>query len=142
MQVFGHLLDEEVAEGDAAQALLATGDRIEHRATRLPRVAHDTVQGEDGRDRLGQVVHERHLDEDERLSGESGMEEREAAPVALEPALEIREPADLVYRLVFDQLFQDGGGRTPIDALELEEAAVEPRAQQVGEVVVDGRELR
>jgi hypothetical protein len=30
LQILGHLLDQEIAEGDAAQTLLAVRDRIEH----------------------------------------------------------------------------------------------------------------
>ena len=37
LQVLGHLLDQEVAEGDAAQALLAVGDRVEHGRRRVLR---------------------------------------------------------------------------------------------------------
>ena len=75
MQVRRDLLDEEVAERDAAQARLAAGDRVEHRAARRARIAHRALEREDRRHRRRQLVHERDLDEDERLVGQRGMEE-------------------------------------------------------------------
>ncbi len=89
-----------------------------------------------------QLVHERDLDEDERLVGKRRVEEREAAPVALEPALEVGESVDLVHRLVGDQLLEDCGRGLPVDAAQLQEAAVEPGPEQMGEVEVHGGELR
>jgi hypothetical protein len=43
----------------------------------------------------------------------------------------------LVHRFVADHLLEDVRGRGPVDAADLEEAAVEPRREQVHEIVVD-----
>jgi hypothetical protein len=52
-------------------------------------------------------------------------------------SLEVSPAVDRVHRLVLDELFQNGSGSAPVDALEPQEAAVEPRAQQMHEVSVD-----
>src|SRR5207302_6183034 len=49
---------------------------------------------------------------------------------------------DRVHRLVLDQLFEHDRGGAPVDALEAQEAAVEPGAQQVQQVRVGGAPLR
>ena len=49
------------------------------------------------------------------------------------------QPCDRVHRLVVDQLLEHERRGVPVDALEAQEAAVEPRAQQVEQVVVEQR---
>src|SRR5687767_5121775 len=88
------------------------------------------------------AARERHLDEDDRLLGKLGMEEREAAPVRLEAPAQVAPALDRVHRLVLDQLLEHDGRGAPVDALQAQEPAVEPRAQQVHEVVVDDAPLR
>ena len=70
------------------------------------------------------------------------MEEGEAAPVRLEAPAQVAPPLDRVHRLVLDQLLQHDRRGAPVDALETQEPAVEPRAQQVHEVVVDHPPMR
>src|SRR5687768_18474968 len=66
------------------------------------------------------------------------MEERETAAITFEPAPEIRPAGDLVDRLVLNQPFQHQRRRTPVDSLQVEETAIEPRSKQVQQVVVQG----
>src|SRR5712691_8362885 len=69
------------------------------------------------------------------------MKERETTPVIGEAPLQVVPSADFVYRLICDELFQNVGRRLPTDALELQEAAVEPRLEQVQQVGIDGLEM-
>jgi hypothetical protein len=85
---------------------------------------------------------EGHLDEDHRLVGQRRMEKRIAAAVGLEPAAQVVPALNLVHGLVLDQLFQHQGGSAPVDALQDEEAAVEPGTEQVGEIGLDARPMR
>ena len=71
------------------------------------------------------------------------MEEGKAAPVAgIEAAAQVVPALDLVHGLVVDDLLQDGRRRLPVDAAQHQEAAVEPRRQQMHQVAVDGGERR
>ena len=70
------------------------------------------------------------------------MEEAEAAPVGLQAAAQIVPAGDRVHRLVGDELLEHDRRGAPLDAPQVEEAAVEPRAQQVQQVGVDCTPLR
>src|SRR6267143_4690573 len=70
------------------------------------------------------------------------MEKRVAAAVGLEPAAQVVPALNLVHGFVLDQLLQDQGGSTPVDALQDQEAAVEPGAEQVGEIGLDACPMR
>ena len=71
------------------------------------------------------------------------MEEAVAAPVGrLEPVAQVVPVPDRVHRLVADDLLEDVRRRRPVDVPEHQEAAVEPGAEQVGEVRVDPPKLR
>ena len=110
LELLDHLLDQEIAERHAAQAILAVGDRIENRGVgarslrscglfiRLP--------CEQRRHRGGQPLHQRDFDEDQRLAGKRGMEECEAAAVGRETPPQIVPALDLMHRLIGDQLFK------------------------------------
>jgi hypothetical protein len=87
------------------------------------------------------AARERHFDEDDGLVGQLRVEEGEAAPVGLEPAAQLAPALDGVHRLVLDQLLQHERRGPPVDALEAQEAAVEPLAQQVQQVRVDDAPL-
>ena len=135
-----HLLDEEVAERDPNEAALAVADGVEDGGIRLE-VRIDLPEDEvlhGARESLAQG----HLHEDEGLVGEGGVKEPEAAPVRLQAALKVLPVEDLVHRLVLDDLLQHERGSAPVDAPEVEEPAVEPRAEQVEEVRVERLELR
>ncbi len=70
------------------------------------------------------------------------MEEGVAAPVRrVDACAQVLPVADLVHRLVLDDLFQDHGRRRPVDPAQHQEAAVEPRREQVHEIGVDGGEI-
>ena len=142
LQLLHHLLDQEVAEGDAAQPLLAVRDGIEDRRVRPRRAAPGDVlarlvAGEQRLHRRGQALHQRDLDEDQRLARQRRVEEAEAAPVRGQAPPQVVPALDLVDRLVLDQLLQHRRRRLPVDAAQLQEAAVEPGAQQVLEVGVE-----
>ena len=71
------------------------------------------------------------------------MEERKAAPVGgIEAAAQIVPALDLVHRLVGDDLLQDRRRRLPVDAAQHQEAAVEPRRQQMHQVAIDRSQRR
>ena len=61
------LLDEEIAEIDPGEALLAIRDRIERRDARLVRRDIRALVGEERRDRVGDRRGQRDFDEDQRL---------------------------------------------------------------------------
>ena len=75
-------------------------------------------------------IEQRHLDEDQRLVGHAGMDERVAAPiVAIEAVLEVVPTGDLVHRLVLDELLQERPGGIPGDATQLEQ----PGGEELGQ---------
>ena len=70
------------------------------------------------------------------------MEEGVAAPVRrIDAAAQIVPAPDAVHRLVADDLFQDHRRRRPVDPAQHQEAAVEPRREQMHEVGVDRLEI-
>src|SRR5260370_18615934 len=84
VQLLDHLLDQEIAERYAAQAVLAVGYRIENRGISArslrPCGLFIRLPCEQRRHGCGQPLHQRDFDEDQRLAGKRGMEECEAAP--------------------------------------------------------------
>ena len=132
LQLLGHLLDQQVAERDAAQAFLAVGDRVEHRAvgarrrrrpaTRMsssgctcalmPRVSATSMK------MIGS-------------SGSCGWKKAKQRRSASRRRRRSRQPwiaCTASYWISFSSTIAE---RAPVDALEAQEAAVEPRAQQV-----------
>src|SRR5688572_3493487 len=93
LELFSDLLDEQIAEGNAAQAFLAVGNRIEHRAVAV-RGAHRRVDVDERLDMRAHRARERHLDEDDRLLGQLRMKEREAAPVGFQAPAQIAPALD------------------------------------------------
>src|SRR5260221_8564094 len=83
LQLLDHLLDQEVAERDAVQAVLTVGDRIEDRGVRAcrlrPRRVLLHILRQQRRYRRGQSLNQRDLDEDQRFAGKRGMEKGKAA---------------------------------------------------------------
>ena len=135
-----HLLDEEIAEGDAGQPSLAVADGVEDGGVRVDvRIDFSEQQV---RDRAGQPLAQRHLDEYERLVRQRGVKEAEAAPVRLQPPAQVVPVDDLVHRLVRDDLLEHERRGAPVDAMQVQESAVEPGAEHVHEVVVHELELR
>src|SRR6202045_5280261 len=107
MQLLDHLLDKEIAERYAAQAVLAVGDRIENRSVSLrPCGLFIRLPCEQRRHGCGQPPYQRDFDEDQRLAGKRGMEECEAAAVGRKAPPQIVPALDLMHRLVGDQLLQ------------------------------------
>ena len=86
---------------------------------------------------FGQFVDERDLDEDQRLCRHAGMKEGVAAAIGVEPVLEILPGADLVHGFIFDELFQQRGRRVPGNALQFQEADIEPRREPVLEFAIE-----
>ena len=127
LQVLDHLLDQEVAERDAAQPFLAVGDRVEHGGGRLIRRDRFAVLRQQRADGGRDFLRQRYLDEDQRLIQKLWMEEGEAAAVGrLQPPAEVVPVPDRVDRLVADDLLQDIGGRRPVDPAQHQETPVEP----------------
>src|SRR5262249_4968936 len=85
---------------------------------------------------------QRRLDENQRLVGKSRMEEGVASPVFFETPPQIVPALDLMNGLVLNEALENQGRRAPIDSLQDEEAAIEPRTKQVFEVGVDGGSFR
>src|SRR5262245_17644967 len=71
------------------------------------------------------------------------MEEGEAAPVTrIEASAQVVPTLDLVYRLVFDDLFQDGCRCLPVYAAQHQKAAIEPGCQQMHEIAINKSQRR
>ena len=137
-----HLLDQETAEADAGKAALTVGDRVEHRRGGALRVERLALDRQNRRDRPGNFAGQGDLDEDQRFIHQGRMKERIAAPIArIDAGAQIDPVADLVHRLVADDLFQDDGGRRPVDAAQHQEAAIEPGCKQRGEIRIDSGEV-
>ena len=137
-----HLFDQEAAERDAGQPALAVRDRIEDRGGRALGRDGLAPRREDRRHRFGHLAGERDLDEDQRLVDQRRVEEGVAAPIGrIDAVAQVAPVVDLVHRLVLDDLLQDVGGRRPVDPAQHQEAAVEPRREQVDEVGVDRRKV-
>ena len=146
LQFRHHLLDQEVAERHPPQPVLAVGDRVEDRRVRpgltRPLGPFVAVAGEQGLHGGRQTLGQRHLDKDKRIARQRRMEEGEAPPIRRQPPPQVGPAGDLVHRLVGDQLLQHRRGRLPVDAPQLQEAAVEPRPQQVAQVGVERLQRR
>ena len=70
------------------------------------------------------------------------MKEGVAATVRrIDARAQVGPVANGMYRLVADDLFQHARRRRPVDAPKHQEPAVEPRREQVDEVVVDNGEI-
>ena len=54
-----------------------------------------------------------------------------AEPVGIKPVAQVVPRADLVDRLVLDQLLQEGGRRIPGDLLQVKHTDVKPGPEQV-----------
>src|SRR5690349_17466444 len=70
------------------------------------------------------------------------MKERVASPIALEASPQVVPPLNLMYRLMLDQSLENQRRRPPVNPLHDEEAAVEPRAEQVQQVGFDDSAVR
>ena len=71
------------------------------------------------------------------------MEERVAAPVGgIDAPPQVVPVADLVHRLVADDLFEKRSRRGPVDAAQHQKAAIEPRAEQMQKIAIDDGERR
>ncbi len=129
LQVVDHPLEQEVAEGHAAQADLGIGNGIEDRRIRLAVVENRGVFVKQGLHVVGQVIGQRHLDEDQRLGRHARVEEGVEAAVGIEAVLEVGPGTDFMHRFVFDQFFEQRSRRMPGNTLQFEETDVEPGAQ-------------
>ena len=141
-EIFCDLLDEKIAERDAAQAFLGVRNRVKDRAVGRSGIHYRRVEGEQRLHLGAHAVGERDLDEDHRLVGQRRMEKRVAAAVGLKPAAQVVPALDLVHGFVLDQLLQHQGGGAPVDALQDQEPAIEPGTEQMGEVGLDVRPMR
>ena len=137
-QVFHHLLDQKIAERDAAQARVAVRDRIEHGGLRIVRIHPLALRREDRVDRVRQLHRKRDLDEDQRLVLDRRVEEAVEPPVRrADAAAQIVPARDLMHRLVRDDVLERLGRGRPVDAAQLQKTAVEPGAEQVLEIAVE-----
>src|SRR6267143_5831376 len=102
LQLLDHLLDQEIAERYAAQAVLAVGYRIENRGVSArslrPCGLLIRLSCEQRRHGCGQPLYQRDFDEDQRLAGKRGMEECEAAAVRRKAPPQIVPALDLMHR--------------------------------------------
>src|SRR5215470_589660 len=129
-------------ERNAAQAALAVRDRIEHRGRRLVGPDLLALERENRRDRGRDLARERNLDEDQRVIDQRGMKEGVAAAVGrIDAMAQIVPVADLMHRLIADDLLEHARRRRPVDAPQHQKAAIEPRREHVHEVVVDDFEI-
>ncbi len=70
------------------------------------------------------------------------MQERKAAPVALQTVFEVQPIADFVYGFVARKALEKCRRRIPRDLAEFEKPDIEPRRQNLAQIVVDSRECR
>ena len=71
------------------------------------------------------------------------MEESVASPVGgIDAPPELVPIADLVHRLVADDLLEQRRRRRPVDASQHQKAAIEPRTEQMQKIAIDDRERR
>ena len=71
-ELFGHPLDQEVAERDAAQALLTVGDGVEHCGIGAAGVEDARLRVEQRLNPRAHTAGERDLDEDQRFVDQAG----------------------------------------------------------------------
>src|SRR6478609_909259 len=84
---------------------------------------------------------QRNLDEDQGLVDEPRMEERIAASVGgIDAPPEVVPVANLVHRLIADDLFQKGRRRGPVDAAQDQKPAIEPGTEEMEEIAIDNAE--
>src|SRR5262245_53547495 len=69
------------------------------------------------------------------------MKEGVATAIGFEPTSEVAPALNLVDRFVLNQSFEEERRRAPVDSLQHEEAAAEPRSKQMRQIGVDGRAL-
>ena len=86
---------------------------------------------------------QRDLDKDQRLVDQPGVEEGVASPVRrIDAPPEVVPVADLVHRLVADDLLEQRGRRGPVDAAQHQKPAIEPRTEQMEKIAIDNRQRR
>ena len=64
------------------------------------------------------------------------MKERKATAIILQTTAQIVPAADFVDGFVADELFEQRGGRVPIDPRDAQESGIKPRLQQVMKIVI------
>jgi len=122
-----HLFDKETAEAHPGKAALAVRNRIEHRGGSALRIDPLALELQDRGDGAGNLPGQGHLYEDQRLVDQRRVEEGVAAPVRhVDARAQIDPVADLMDRLVTDDLLQDHGRRRPVDPAQHQKSAVEP----------------
>ena len=121
---------------------LAVADGIEDRGVGLARVEQRRLRIEQALHAVGEPLDQRHLDEDQRLARHARMEEGVAAAIGIEPVLQVAPGADVVHRLVADELLQQRRRTVPVDAAEFEEADIEPARQQRLQIALQRGEHR
>ncbi len=138
-QLLHDLLDQEVAEGDALEPRLTVADAVEHGGVGVgQRQLFFVLQN--GLDVVGYALAQRDFHENQRLIARGRVEKGVAAAVFRVQAAAQRGPvADLMHRLVTDQFFQHGRRGVPVDALQHQKAAVEPRIEKMRKVGIQGR---
>src|SRR5579863_50951 len=70
------------------------------------------------------------------------MKKREAPPVRLQAAVQVRPSVYFMYGLVADQLLEQKRRSLPADSLQAEKATVEPRFEEMLEIGIKRREFR
>ena len=70
------------------------------------------------------------------------MKERIAAAIRFQTSPQVTPPLDLMHGFVLNQALEDDRRRLPVDPLQRQEAAIEPRSKQVGQVGIDFGAIR
>ena len=120
------MLYQKVAEGDSAQPLQAVVNGIEHGRVGLLQRQHRGIDVQKCFKIADQSAGERHFDEDHRFGRKCRLEKGKATAVCFHPAAQVRPAADLMNGLILNQLLQRQSRRLPINALQAQEATVEP----------------
>lgn len=136
------LFDEETAEGDPGQPVQRVVDRIERCGVRFRRAQCRAGLQQRG-DGLGHATHQGDLHEDERhIPGGRVKEGVDTAVLGPQSTAELGPARHRVDLLVAQQMPVQLLRRIPGDLGHAKETPVEPRGEQMVEVVVEGPQLR
>ena len=141
-QFLRHPLDQEIAQRHPFEARLAIADGIKNRRLEAFGVAHRGLFVDEARHVFGDARHQGHLDKNQRLAGQLGMEKSEATAIRLQAATQVVPAVDGVHRFVRDDFFEQLRGGVPGDLVQLQKAGIEPGAEQMVHVRVGGAKSR
>ena len=140
--LFDDLLDQQTPERDAGQPVERVVDRVERGRVRHRRIEF-LARLQQRTDPAGGAANESDLDEDQGDVSRRRMEERvDASVCGLQPPTKLGFGRHRVDRFVMQQIPVQLGRRVPGDLRHPKKSTVEPRRQQMVEVVIEGPQAR